>query len=643
MPFRTRFLAELLAVGAVAYLLFGIFPAEARAQTDDDSAEQMLADRYAPIAMFQEQPEPCSPYGEPYQPLPVESVLDAEDVELRENAPRGATDPVIMNGPGVSDLTNGEVPTYMDFPGNALQPGCDFETWERDRTAELGLQPTVYARVATERGVEGLALQYWFWYIYNDSNNLHEGDWEMIQLTWEVSTVEEALTRDPVSVTYSQHGGAERSDWDDDRLEREDHTHPVVYVSAGSHAAYYGSTIWIGWERSTGVGCDNTDPPSIRTPVELILIPREIDPNGPFAWLLWEGRWGERQPWEFNGPRGPTGAKWNRPVTWVEDVRSFSIAIPHNDTIGPGPIHLFCSVTEMGGVLLARLPGINREIAALIAAVLAAPFILSALAWRYVQRGVALYARNLPIYLLASLAVFGVASLATVIERFVARTTLGSSLVEWTDDPSFVQWVMGIGLGGFQQLALALVVAPAIMQATYELSRKDQTGWRESWMLALRRLPETLGAILMAAAIILVLTISILLVPIAILLAVRWLFVGQAVIIDGASVSDARKHSASVVKGHWMRALGLALLVVFLTGLVGPLVAMLLLVLTTISLSTAELISGVVYSIAYPIAIMASTLFYLNRRGNLSQPIPVDAAPVEVDPGKTGVPAASSV
>ena len=37
--------------------------------------------------------------------------------------------------------------------------------------------------MTTEAGRDGrLALQYWFFYPYNDYTNKHEGDWEMVQL-----------------------------------------------------------------------------------------------------------------------------------------------------------------------------------------------------------------------------------------------------------------------------------------------------------------------------------------------------------------------------------------------------------------------------------------------------------------------------
>ena len=108
-----------------------------------------------------------------------------------------------------------------------------------------------------------LALQYWFFYVFNDWNNLHEGDWEMIQLNFDASTPAQALTRHPVEVGYSQHEGAERAEWGSDKLELVDGTHPVVYPADGSHANFYGEALYLGSSASEGVGCDDTRGPSL--------------------------------------------------------------------------------------------------------------------------------------------------------------------------------------------------------------------------------------------------------------------------------------------------------------------------------------------------------------------------------------------
>jgi hypothetical protein len=115
----------------------------------------------------------------------------------------------------------------------------------------------------TDPGHPGkLALQYWLFYVFNDWNNLHEGDWEMIQLVFDATSAAQALQGEPVEVGYSQHEGAERAAWNDDKLERVDGTHPVVHPAAGSHANFFGEALYLGSSAEQGVGCDDTRGPT---------------------------------------------------------------------------------------------------------------------------------------------------------------------------------------------------------------------------------------------------------------------------------------------------------------------------------------------------------------------------------------------
>ena len=100
-------------------------------------------------------------------------------------------------GPAADDLVD-RYDYHLDFPGNALDPGCDYELWARRLTT--GSAPTVYAHVATDPShPEQLALQYWLFYPFNVFNNLHEGDWEMIQLVFAARDAREALDEEPES------------------------------------------------------------------------------------------------------------------------------------------------------------------------------------------------------------------------------------------------------------------------------------------------------------------------------------------------------------------------------------------------------------------------------------------------------------
>ena len=166
---------------------------------------------YSPVVRLKEQPGSCD-IGEPYQPTDIDLLMGNDEVALR--GPWDRTN-IVKVAPTAADLSRGLFDYHLDFPGDALRPGCTYEQWAA-RLAATGVPPTAYARVVTEAGKPGkLALQYWFFYVYNDWNNKHEGDWEMIQLVFDASSPAQALTRPPAEVGYSQHSSAERAAWGD--------------------------------------------------------------------------------------------------------------------------------------------------------------------------------------------------------------------------------------------------------------------------------------------------------------------------------------------------------------------------------------------------------------------------------------------
>ncbi len=100
-----------------------------------------------------------------------------------------------------------------------------------------------YGRV--ERATPGwLALQYWFFYPFNNWRsgffgvNDHESDWEMVYVYCSESPAGEVR---PEWVAYASHdfsGDDLRRRWDDPEVEKIGE-HPIIYAGAGSHASYY--------------------------------------------------------------------------------------------------------------------------------------------------------------------------------------------------------------------------------------------------------------------------------------------------------------------------------------------------------------------------------------------------------------------
>ena len=298
-----------------------------------------LAAKYAPVVVMRDQPNPCGA-GEPYLPTRVESVLGQRDVTLRGPGGRAIAAPTAM------DLVGKGEGWYLDLPGNPLAPGCDYEQWFKRTVASQ--DATVYAHVATDPKHPGkLALQYWFFWVFNDWNDKHEGDWEMLQLLFDADSPEAALLAPPVSAAFAQHEGSETASWSDDKVVR-DGDHVVIYPGQGSHAAYYTQAQWFGSSAAAGFGCDSTLAQGDVVRPSVVVIP--ADPGGQFGWLDFTGRWGQKAPSFNNGPTGPnTKMQWSSPVSWQEEKgRDGAVSLPF---VGGPAVESFCSLTEVGSLL----------------------------------------------------------------------------------------------------------------------------------------------------------------------------------------------------------------------------------------------------------------------------------------------------
>src|SRR5918994_4571895 len=117
-PLGRRLLAAVLVGRAVL-----VVAPPARADRSDETA---LAARFAPSVRLVEQPEECG-HGEPYQPIDVDLLFGEPTVALR--GPWKPAD-LVKIGPSAKDLVR-RFEYHLDFPGNALHPGCDYERWER--------------------------------------------------------------------------------------------------------------------------------------------------------------------------------------------------------------------------------------------------------------------------------------------------------------------------------------------------------------------------------------------------------------------------------------------------------------------------------------------------------------------------------
>lgn len=577
-----------------------------------DPPDRRLADRYAPVAYLKRQRFPCDRRGEPYLPAPVEIVLGDTLVMLKEHDPRGpGPDRIILSAPRATDLPPRSEHDYLDFPGNARRPGCTYEVHARQRMS--GLEPTTYARIIVDRERGQLALQYWLFYYFNDWNNPHEGDWEMIQLEFDAASVEEALHEDPVRVGYAQHAGGELAAWTDPKLQREG-TRPIIYPAAGSHATHFESHVYIGWgENGTGFGCDDATGPSVRVPLRPVVVPNDPDPAGSFAWLHFSGRWGERQPWEYNGARGPQlNFKWREPFEAVESWRDSSLVVPRSTLFGRSATDFFCGTTDVGARVMAFGGMYPQVVVAGLIALWSAAFVLLLRVRRLLVEACALYRAHWRVFLPIGVLALPIGWGFNAIHLAAMRLGPVDWLLRWFNDTAGARFVVASIVGGFEQIVIVLVIGPIVIQAVAESYAGRTPDVRRCCMTAVRRIRPIATALVLIAAAVGGLALFVVTAPLALLLAVRWQFFGQAVIIGGARTGRAAlRMSASVIRGRWLHLLAASIVVQGLAILPGPCIGAALMLMGKTTIQFANGLSSFVYAVLLPLAEIALTMLYV--------------------------------
>lgn len=582
------------------------------------SPEQQLADKYAPIVMLRQQSAPCDKDGEGYFPTTVDFLFNNPDVALKAKGDgKVSSDTTIKQGPTAVDLVNAGPDTYLDFPGNPRDPGCGYETYFKQKAAQLGLKPTTYARIYVDLSDHRLYLQYWFYYYFNDWNDTHESDWEGIALVFDAPTAAAALNQQPSLVAYNQHAGGETAHWNDAKLEK-DGTHPVAYVSAGSHGTYYSADTMIGWGKDgAAFGCDNTTQPDIRTPLNVVLIPYLLDPNGPFAWLFYKGKWGQRDVAFFNGPSGPNiGDNWNKPSQWYRTYRATVLKVPGTKLVGVNTTDVFCALAKRGSQILIYSGVHFWTTMAILLGIIAVVALLVSRVWPFFMEALDIYGKELRTFLgIGIVAVpIGIAfNGLELLSRSVPPLDLVTRFFDNDNSGRLVSSIISIVL---QLAATAVVVAPAVIYAMKEMRRGVRPGVVPSFRGALRRVPRLAGALFILVALLAALSVTVILIPVAVYVLVRMQFFSQAILFDDApNAWAALRMSWNATRGHWWTALTRTLAFQLLATLPGPLSGIILLIIGGSNVQFSNVVSSFVYAAFIPIAYIGLSATYRRLKG----------------------------
>jgi hypothetical protein len=592
------------------------------------SAEIALARRFAPVVRLRQQPDACVD-DVPYVPIDVDLLMGDDEVALR--GPWNGTDLVAV-APTAARLGQGLWGYHLDFPGETLDPGCTYEDWA------ARLQPrapsTTYARVVTEPGHPGrLALQYWFFYVFNDWKNKHEGDWEMIQLNFDAATPEEAVAEEPTEVGYSQHSSAERAGWDDEKLEKVDGTHPVVHPAEGSQANFYESRLYLMRSSAEGVGCDNALGPSRDlSPVVDTVPTARADYLRTHPWLGFDGRWGERQQSVFNGPTGPADkTQWTHPFTWAEESwRDTSFVVPAGGSFGTQATDFFCGAVAAGSEVLrqAKLhPGRSAAIAGGLAVLLL--WGLSRTRWtpgsplrvprrrawgQLVWAAARMMLQRPGLFVGIGLVFVPLGLLITFVQWLLFQVAVLAPLVDEAGQRNAFVDALAFGVGLAFTLLAYVVVQGAVARALADIDAGRPVTVRSAYRPVLRRLGLLAQALVVILVVLALLNLTVLLIPVAVYVLVRWSLVGVVASLEGGSPLGLLGRSRELTRGRWWRTAGITLGVAGAALLLGPAVGTLVLLFTGAAFNLVNFIAALVYVTALPFAALATAYLYFDLR-----------------------------
>lgn len=110
----------------------------------------------------------------------------------------------------------------------------------------------------------------------------------------------------------------------------------------------------------------------------------------------------------------------------------------------------------------------------------------------------------------------------------------------------------------------------------------------------------------------LALLISVIGIPFAVYYFIRTSLFAQACVLEDQRSIGSLRASARQTRRHWWRTLGLTVLVDAIAILFGPLLGVLILLLTARSLTFIDITGSIVYELVVPYAALALTLYYFD-------------------------------
>jgi hypothetical protein len=169
---------------------------------------------------------------------------------------------------------------------------------------------------------------------------------------------------------------------------------------------------------------------------------------------------------------------------------------------------------------------------------------------------------------------------------------------------------------GFVQMATAW--------ALVEIDAGRPVGALRAYRLAAGSLRSLFVALMIAVLAVLLFTGSLVLIPIAVWLAVRWALIAPVIELEGLSPFEALRRSGRLVRQKWLKVGSLTILGAAIALVAGPLLGALLILVTNAPLPIVDVVAGIVYAVTLPFVALTTAYVYFDMRVRDELAGPVD-------------------
>jgi hypothetical protein len=160
--------------------------------------------------------------------------------------------------------------------------------------------------------------------------------------------------------------------------------------------------------------------------------------------------------------------------------------------------------------------------------------------------------------------------------------------------------------------------------ALVEIDAGRPVGALRAYRLAAGSLRSLFVALMIAVLAVLLFTGSLVLIPIAVWLAVRWALIAPVIELEGLSPFEALRRSGRLVRQKWLKVGSLTILGAAIALVAGPLLGALLILVTNAPLPIVDVVAGIVYAVTLPFVALTTAYVYFDMRVRDELAGPVD-------------------